>query len=244
MSFETIFNLENKIAIVAGGSGGLGQKIVGGLMDFGAKTVIADIRSPRNLDTEFINTDVTNSASVKSMVKEVEAKHGRIDVLVNCAGINNRIPVLEFPEEEWDKILNINLKGTFLTCKEVGKVMVKQRYGRIINFGSVSSLLGHPYHSAYAASKGGVLLFTKVLAVELAKYNVTVNCIGPAYIETPLTSEYLKRGNNYDKIVSTIPMGRLGKPEDVVGAVIYFASDASAFTTGTLLLVDGGRTAD
>ncbi|MDK2836488.1 MAG: hypothetical protein PWP21_1265 [Thermosediminibacterales bacterium] len=244
MSYKKLFSLENKVAIVSGGAGGIGQKIVEGLVEFGAKVVVADIKEARSSEVEFIKTDVTNSKSVKSMVEEVKSKYGRIDILINCAGVNKRVPVIEFPEEEWDRIMDINLKGTFLMCKEVGKVMVDQKYGRIVNFGSVSSVLGHPNHSAYAASKGGVLLFTKVFAMEMAKNNVTVNCIGPAYIETPLTFAHLREGDNYKKIVSTIPMGRLGKPEDVVGAVIYLASDAAAFTTGSLLLVDGGRTAD
>src|SRR5690606_4892386 len=134
-----------------------------------------------------------------------------LDILINGAGVNKRIPTVEFSEEDWDRIIDINLKGTFLCSREAAKIMKNQQAGKIVNFGSVSSVLGHPKHSAYAASKGGVLLLTKVMAVELAEEQINVNAIGPAYIETDLTKDYLEQGNNYAEIVQTIPMGRLGK---------------------------------
>lgn len=253
--FRNLFHLEGKIAAVTGGSGGIGRDVILGLGQYGCDVVVFDINTTnakflerdfkemgRNI--EFIDLDVTNSLQVEEAFSKIKNTYGRLDILINGAGINKRIPTIEFSEEDWDTIVDINLKGTFLCSREAAKIMKEQKSGKIINFGSVSSVLGHPKHSAYAASKGGVLLLTKVMAVELAESNVNINAIGPAYIETDLTRDYLQQGDHYDEIVKTIPMGRLGNTEDMVGAVIYLASKASNFVTGTLLLVDGGRTAD
>lgn len=253
--YTDIFNLEQKVAIISGGGGGLGREAAYGLAEFGAKVVVADQDhdSLKEVERRFLETglevltmevDVTDCRSVENVAKKTMERFGRIDILINAAGINMRKPVLELDESEWDKTLDINLKGTFICSKIIGATMVKQKQGKIVNMGSVSSLLGHPEHSAYAASKGGVLLFTRVLAMEWAPYNVNVNAIGPAYIKTALTEDYLSRDGHYDKIVQSIPMRRLGTPGDVVGAILYLSSKASDFVTGTILMVDGGRTAD
>lgn len=254
--FRNLFNLEGKIAVVTGGAGGIGRDVIIGLGQYGADVVVFDIDTESvagylqeafqqlGRKIELMMVDVTKASQVVQAFNSLEEKYGRLDILINAAGINKRVPTVEFSEEDWDRIIDINLKGTFLCSREAAKIMKKQQSGKIINFGSVSSVLGHPKHSAYAASKGGVLLLTKVMAVELAREGINVNAIGPAYIETDLTRDYLEQGNHYAEIVQTIPMGRLGKTEDMVGAVIYLASSASDFVTGTLLLVDGGRTAD
>lgn len=254
--FRNLFNLEGKIAVVTGGAGGIGRDVIIGLGQYGADVVVFDINTESvagylqetfqqlGRKIELMMVDVTKASQVVQAFNSLEEKYGRLDILINAAGINKRVPTVEFSEEDWDRIIDINLKGTFLCSREAAKIMKKQQSGKIINFGSVSSVLGHPKHSAYAASKGGVLLLTKVMAVELAREGINVNAIGPAYIETDLTRDYLEQGNHYAEIVQTIPMGRLGKTEDMVGAVIYLASSASDFVTGTLLLVDGGRTAD
>lgn len=254
--FRNLFNLEGKIAVVTGGAGGIGRDVIIGLGQYGADVVVFDIDTESvagylqeafqqlGRKIELMMVDVTKASQVVQAFNTLEEKYGRLDILINAAGINKRVPTVEFSEEDWDRIIDINLKGTFLCSREAAKIMKKQQSGKIINFGSVSSVLGHPKHSAYAASKGGVLLLTKVMAVELAREGINVNAIGPAYIETDLTRDYLEQGNHYAEIVQTIPMGRLGKTEDMVGAVIYLASSASDFVTGTLLLVDGGRTAD
>jgi len=255
MDTSKLFDLNDRVAVITGGAGGIGQCIALGLAQQGCRVVVVDknINGLSVLQQAVeatgstlmsLEVDVTDSARVDRMADSVVAALGRIDILVNCAGVNNRLPVVDLPEDEWDKIVDINLKGTFLCCKSVVKVMLRQQAGKIINIGSVSSVLGHPNHSAYAASKGGVYLLTKVLAMETARSGINVNCIGPAYIETPLTRDYLSKGDNYNKIAATIPMGRLGRPEDILGAVVYLASPASDFVTGTLLLVDGGRCAD
>ena len=254
--FRNLFNLEGKRAVVTGGAGEIGRDVIIGLGQYGADVVVFDIDTESiagylqetfqqlGRKIELMMVDVTKASQVVQAFNSLEEKYGRLDILINAAGINKRVPTVEFSEEDWDRIIDINLKGTFLCSREAAKIMKKQQSGKIINFGSVSSVLGHPKHSAYAASKGGVLLLTKVMAVELAREGINVNAIGPAYIETDLTRDYLEQGNHYAEIVQTIPMGRLGKTEDMVGAVIYLASSASDFVTGTLLLVDGGRTAD
>lgn len=253
--YKGLFDLSDKVAVVTGGAGGLGREAVLALGQYGCHVAVVDldISKVRYLEKEFsaikrnvsfIDADITSSSRVSRVFGEVMEVYGKLDILVNMAGINKRLPVVEFPEEDWDRIIDINLKGTFLCCKEAAKIMKTQGHGKIINMGSVSSVLGHPNHSAYAASKAGVLLLTKVLAMELASCGVNVNAIGPAYIETDLTRDYLKVGDHYESIARSIPMGRLGIPEDVMGAIIYLASKASDFVTGTLLLVDGGRCAD
>jgi len=240
---------------VTGGAGGLGREVACGLAEFGAGVIIADqdrtgLAEVKNrlddmgCEVLALELDVTDRDSVERAAGTVVQEYGKLDILVNAAGINLRKPVMDLSEDEWDRIIDINLKGTYLCCKIMGARMVRQNRGKIINFGSVSSVLGHPEHSAYAASKGGVLLFTKVLAMEWARNNINVNAIGPAYIETALTRDYLSSEGNYEKIARSIPMGRLGSPSDVVGAVIYLSSSASDFVTGSILMVDGGRTAD
>lgn len=254
--FADLFRLDGRVALITGGAGGLGQIIARGLAEFGAAHVtVADqdlagaqcaaaelARLGYGAGAEYV--DVTSRQSVEELVARVEARHGPVDILVNSAGINLRKPVLEYAEDEYDRILDVNLKGTFLCCQAAGRSMLARRRGKVINLGSVSSVLGHPHHAPYAASKGGVALLTRVLGVEWAPYGVNVNAICPAYVRTPLTEGYLNSGDHYQRIVRTIPMGRLGTPGDVVGAAVYLAAPASDFVTGALLFVDGGRTAD
>lgn len=255
MTYRNLFSLEGKVTLITGVGGGLGREIALGMAEYGSDIALADIYPEKTREVEeavresgrkagVYQVDVTSQDEVNQMVDLVIKDFGRIDVLVNCAGINNRKPIVEYTEEEWDKIVDINLKGTFLCTQAVGRVMLAQGKGKVINLGSVSSVLGHPKHAPYAASKGGVALLTKVAAMEWAKQGINVNAIGPAYIKTPLTADYLAIGDNYQKTAATIPMGRLGEPADIVGAAVFLASAASDFITGHLLLVDGGRCAD
>jgi NAD(P)-dependent dehydrogenase (short-subunit alcohol dehydrogenase family) len=254
--FRDLFSLSGQTVLITGGAGGIGRAIANGVAQFGAGTIVVadrDFPAAREValqlasdgyKAEAVLVDVTDAASVRLMVEETTRASGRIDTLVNCAGVNLRKMAVELSEEEYDRILDVNLKGTFLCCQAAGRVMLRLGRGKIINLGSVSSVLGHPHHAPYAASKGGVALLTKALAVEWARSGITVNAICPAYIQTGLTAGYLAQADHMQKIVRTIPMGRLGTPEDVVGAVVYLASKASDFVTGALLFVDGGRTAD
>jgi NAD(P)-dependent dehydrogenase (short-subunit alcohol dehydrogenase family) len=255
LSYENLFDLSGRVALVTGAAGGLGREIVRGLAEYGAHVAFADLFPEKageavaavaalGRKTGTYKVDVTKPDEVLRMVSAVRDDFGRIDVLVNGAGVNNRKPLVEYTPEEWQEIIDVNLNGTFYCSQAVGKIMLAQGGGKIINIGSVSSLLGHPHHGPYAASKGGVALLTKVMAVEWAKAGINVNAVCPAYIRTPLTEAYLSVGDHERKIAATIPMGRLGEPADVVGAVVFLASPAANFVTGHLLLVDGGRCAD
>lgn len=251
----SLFDLKSKIALVTGGGSGLGRSAAIALANAGAKVIVADINiQAANLTKEDISkdnsnlsvkVDVSNSSDVKDMVDEVIKKYKKIDILVNFAGIAKRIPAENMPEEIWDNIINVNLKGTFLCDQYIGKIMIKQKSGSIINIASMSGITANKDlggQSAYCASKAGVILLTKELATEWTKYNVRVNCISPGYMKTPVT---LKTRNNqilYRKMIDSVPMKRYGEPEELAGAIIFLASNASSYVTGCNLIIDGGYT--
>jgi 2-deoxy-D-gluconate 3-dehydrogenase len=168
---------------------------------------------------------------------------GRVDILVNNAGTNRPKPALEVTEEDWDAIYDLNLKGLFFLTQTLVKPMIARKYGRIINIASTMGLVGGPLRTAYSGSKGGVVMLTKGLAVEWAPYNVTVNAVAPAFTRTPLANVLLQRKEFYQDVVSRIPMGRVGEVDDVVGAILFLASDAASWLTGQTIAVDGGWTA-
>jgi gluconate 5-dehydrogenase len=253
-SFVRTFDLTGRVALVVGG-GGLGGTIAAALADFGARLAIADLdlqaatRLARICDRPGIEAvatdlDVTDHMQVRAAVMAIEEDCGRIDILVNAAGINIRKPATEYTPEDWHRIIDTNLTGVFFVTQAVARGMLARGYGRILSIGSVSSLLGHPYHAPYAASKGGLAIMTKSLATEWAPRGVTINAIGPTYTETNLTRGYTDDPATRERLVAGIPMGRLGTPEDLVGAAVFLCSDAARFVTGQTLYVDGGRTAD
>jgi gluconate 5-dehydrogenase len=253
--FSKMFDLAGKRALVVGGGGGIGGAIAHALADFGARIAIADISldparqiaasCDRHAGAPVCRSiDITDPENVSAVVGEIESELGQIDILVNSAGINIRRDVVDYTPEEWFKIINTNLPGVFFVTQAVARGMLTRGFGRVINLGSVSSLMGHPQHAPYAATKGGIAIMTKAMATEWAARGVTVNAIGPAYTVTGLITELMNDPEKYRGIVETIPMGRLGMPEDIVGAAIYLASDAASFVTGQTIYVDGGRTAD
>jgi 2-deoxy-D-gluconate 3-dehydrogenase len=187
--------------------------------------------------------DVTKMPEIHAMVEESLKTFGHIDVLVNNAGLNIPQWAEDVTEEAWDKIFDINLKGTFFCAQAVGKVMIRQKKGKIINISSQSGSVGLIMRSAYCASKGGLNLLTKVLALEWAKHNILVNAIAPTFLETPMTKPMLEKKEFRDYVMGNIVLGRLARFEDVTGAVIYLASEASNMVTGHVLLIDGGWTA-
>jgi NAD(P)-dependent dehydrogenase (short-subunit alcohol dehydrogenase family) len=249
-----IFDLTGKIALVTGGNQGIGFAIARGLATAGATVVIANRRESEgqraaaSLKSEGRNaiavpTDVASKASVADLVSKVINDFNHIDILVNSAGVIVRGPVEDFAEEEWDYILDINLKGLFFCCQLAGRQMIKRRKGKIINISSNVSEVIQPGRSVYAVSKAGVSHLTRALALEWAGYNVNVNAIGPGPTITELNRKYFEEHpQDLKDRISSIPLGRMGDPSDFVGAAIFLASEASNFVTGQTLLVDGGST--
>jgi NAD(P)-dependent dehydrogenase (short-subunit alcohol dehydrogenase family) len=246
-------DLSGKVAIVTGGSEGLGYAIADILCQAGANVVITGRRTQlleeasARLSQRYSNgkilalsSDASRVADIRNMAAEVEATFGKIDILVNNAGTNIPQMALDVTEEDWDRIMNVNLKGLFFCCQEIGRRMVQQQSGRIINIASQMGLVGYYKRAAYCASKGGVVQLTKVLAVEWAKDNVLVNAVGPTFTDTPLAREVMAEPAVAEELLQRIPMGKLAQPEDVAHAVLYLSSDMGNFVTGHTLLVDGG----
>ena len=254
MGYRKLFDLTDRVAIVTGGAGGLGRPTALGLADFGANLVVTS-RNFENLEkvkreieqlrreSLAIPCDVSKHDDVIRMVKQTMDTFGRIDILVTYAGLNIPKPAEEYPYDDWKKVIDTNVTGMFLCNQEVGKVMIKQRKGKIINISSVRGRYGLPRnYVAYCTSKGAVDMITRTLACEWAKFNVLVNAIAPTVIETPLTAHILANPEFAQSMKNRIPLGRWGFPDDLIGAIVYFASDASNFITGQILYVDGGVT--
>lgn len=245
------FGLENKIAIVTGASRGLGQAMAIALGEAGA-TVVAvgskpenvaktiEILKSKNVECLALGCDQSNGDEIKAVVNDTIAKYGRVDVLVNNAGTIKRAPAHEFSDEDWDDVINVNLSGVFKFCREAGKHMLKQGSGKIINIASLLSFQGGITVPSYAASKGGVAQVTKALANEWAASNVQVNAIAPGYFETDNTYNLRQDKDRFASISSRIPAGAWGKPEDLAGATVFLASNASNYMNGHVMLVDGG----
>ncbi len=248
------FSLAGKVGLVVGGHGGLGKAIALGMAEAGADVVVAS----RNLQalqatakeieakgrkSLAASVDVVDEKQVNTMVDSILKVFPRIDILVNAAGLAIRKPADSFPIEEWQKVMDINTRGTFLCCQAVGKVMLKQKYGRIINISSVRGRYGLPAgYAAYCPSKGAVDTLTRTVACEWAKSNVLVNAVAPTVVETELTKDLLADAEYAKTLKARIPMGRWALTDDVVGPTIFFASDAASFVTGQILYVDGGVT--
>lgn len=244
-------DLSDKVALVTGGGNGIGRACAMAFARSGARVAIVDISEKalneikQEIESEggtcqTYTCDITSKANIDQMVEDVMQWQNKIDILVNSAGINIQQPAKEVTEEAWDKIMAVNTKGLFFCCQAVGKKMIPQKQGKIINISSTMSLVGFFRRAAYCASKGAVSQLTKVLAVEWAPHNININCVAPTFIKTPFTEPMFKEQAFYEEVVSRIPMGRVGDTEDVVGAVLFLASDASNFATGGTLLVDGG----
>jgi NAD(P)-dependent dehydrogenase (short-subunit alcohol dehydrogenase family) len=243
-------SLEQQIIIVTGSGRGIGLEISRAMRAAGAHLVIAEtnaeigLAAALELQGDFIQTDVTDSSSVRAMVEAVVAKHGRIDCLVNNAGICRNTPSEDVTDEEWRLVMSIDLDGVFYGCREVAKVMLKQGSGTIVNIGSMSGIISNrpQPQSAYNAAKAGVIHLTKSLAGEWASRGIRVNCISPGYIGTPMTKLGLETPEWRETWLSSTPMGRLGEPTEVASVAVFLASAASSFMTGSNVVVDGGYT--
>lgn len=249
-----LFDLTGKVALVVGGGGGIGHAQALGLADAGSDVIIASRKlehlepvvneiKARGRKSLAVSVDVTQEKSVQEMVDAILKKFPRIDVLVNAAGIAIREPADIFPIDEWQQVMDINSRGTFLCCQAVGRVMIKQKSGRIINLSSVRGRYGLPSgYAAYCPSKGAVDALTRTLACEWAKHNVLVNAVAPTIVETDLTRSALADPAYAQQMKSRIPLGKWALPEDIVGATVFFASKAADFITGQILYIDGGVT--
>ncbi|WP_173401109.1 SDR family oxidoreductase [Arthrobacter sp. Br18] len=237
--------LEGQRVLVAG-AGGIGAASVAAFMEAGASVLVAD-RDPERLSAfagraGTVAVDLTTTEGCERAVRAAETELGGIDVLVHAVGINHRVPILETGDDDWDRILEVNLSSAFRLGRAAGRRMVEARHGRQIYCSSVSSLLAHPDHGPYAASKGGLNQLVRVMAREWAASGVTVNAIAPGYVETALTGAYLDRPGVRDHYTGMVPAGRLGTVDDLTGPVLFLASRQAAFVTGHVLYVDGGRT--
>ena len=255
---EYTFDFAKKTVIITGAERGIGLAIAEGFASLGADVVIAGLNEALFDDAKAkieahgvrclcVKCDVSDEASVKAMVETAVGAFGRIDVLVNNAGINKLAPAEEMPLVVWQNILNVNLTGTFLVCREVGGLMLRQGGGAIINVASMSGLIVNPlpqHQCAYNSSKAGVIMLTKCLANEWAERGIRVNAIAPGFTRTPLTEKRLDTPDDpaVAKWLAGTPMGRVAQPEEMVGAVLYLASDMASFTTGACISVDGGYT--
>ncbi|MBW1998933.1 MAG: SDR family oxidoreductase [Deltaproteobacteria bacterium] len=253
---KDIFRLDGKVAVVIGGAGGIGKALAKGISQYGARVVIAsrnmdalkkaaqEIQSETNGEVTPFTVDVTDEESVAKLVHAVLEKHGTVDILVNAMGLNIKRDAFDYPVEDWDKIFSINVRGTMLACKHFGRVMREKKQGKIINVSSVREVRGYTGGNAgYCATKGAVGMITKTLALEWAPYNIHVNAIGPSLIITPGTIHIQRNPELAEKYKAAVPLGKLGQPEDCVGATVFLASPASDFITGQTIFIDGGLTA-
>lgn len=251
---DRMFDLTGKAALVTGGSSGIGLALAGVLARAGAKVAIVNRNADRGraaaeelqaegLDVRSFRADVRDSGQVEAAVAEIEAATGPVDILVNSHGVNHRQQALEFSDEDWGRIIDINLTGVFNTCRAVGRRMVARGEGRVINVSSVAARIGLADRAPYCASKGGVTQLTRALALEWARHGITVNAIGPGFIHTPLIEPLLADPGFQDRVKAAVPLGRIGEPVELGGMVLLLASEAGSYITGQTIYIDGGWTA-
>lgn len=256
MTVLNLFNLQGKTAIVTGGGRGLGAQIAQGFAEAGANVVLCSrkVEACEEMAQELtkigvqsigLACDVTKQEDVKQLVEKVIEKFGRIDILVNNSGATWGTPAVDMPFEAWQKVIDVNLTGTFLMSQAVGREMIKQKSGKIINIASVAGLGGtHPQFLdtvGYNASKGAVITLTQDLAAKWGRYNINVNAIAPGFFPTKMSKVVIENGHDY--ILQATPLARLGSDEDLKGVALFLASKASDYVTGDVVRVDGGMTA-
>jgi len=250
------FSLAGKVAIITGGKRGIGRAIALAFAEAGADIVVcsrvvedgqlgavAEEIQRLGRHSLAVQTDITRKNDVDSLVQRVMDEFGGIDILVNNAAMNIMAPLLELREDGWDRIINTDLKGYYLCCQAVGKRMVDRKRGNIINMASIAAMKARQKMGAYCIAKAGVVMLTRVLALELASYNIRVNAIAPSTVKTKFSQHLWSEPETLKRIEAEIPLGRLAEPGDIIGAALFLASDASSYITGHTIIVDGGREA-
>jgi len=255
-NYQNMFKLTGHLALIPGGTGGLGSAIAESFLQNGADVVVcgghpesasalADVAKQYGQNFLAIRCNILIQSDIDVMLNQIEAELGPVDILVNSAGMNKLLPAEDYDEDSFDKVMNLNVKGTHLVTKAIGKrMMIPRQYGHIINISSVKGTLGTQQdYLAYCTSKGAINMYTKQIACEWAKYGITANAIAPTFVRTPINSFQLDDPDFYNKLVTRIPLGRIGSAKDIAAAAIFLASGASSFITGQILAVDGGLTA-
>lgn len=251
---KNLFCLKGKRAFITGGAQGIGQLLAQGLGEYGAEVIVNDISQEKaeqgvvllkekGIVAHACGFDITDSAALKDKISDIEQRIGAIDILINNAGIQIRHPFVDFPEQDWDRIINVNQKAVFLVSQAVAKSMVARRAGKIINICSMQSELGRETITPYAASKGAVRMLTRGMCAELAKHNIQVNGIAPGYFATEMNKALVENQEFSQWLCKRTPAGRWGKPEELIGAAVFLSSDASNFVNGHIVFVDGGMLA-
>lgn len=253
-----LFRVDNQIAVLIGGAGGIGEALGNGLAEYGAKIAIADVDLQRaeqvaqDIKSKYkaseataFKLDITDEKSVASVRDQVVSKFGTVDILVNSHGVNLKKMATEFSVGDWDFLFNINVRGTMLTCREFGKVMIERKKGKVINLSSVRGIRATYWggNEGYSATKGAIDMITRSLSSEWAPYKINVNAIGPSTVATRFSEKTLQDPEKLKRFLASCPLGRVAQPADIVGACVFLASPASDFITGQIIYLDGGLTA-
>jgi NAD(P)-dependent dehydrogenase (short-subunit alcohol dehydrogenase family) len=253
-----LFRVDDKVAVIIGGAGGIGEALAIGLAEYGAKVVIAsrtlgraeevaqDILSKyKHSEAIAMQVDITEESSVASLRDKVVSIFGTVDILVNSHGVNVKSAATEFPVKEWDRIFNVNVRGTMLSCREFGKLMIERKKGKVINISSVRGLRATAWggNEGYTATKAAIDMMTRSLASEWAPFKINVNAIAPSTVATRFSESTLQNPEKLKRFLASCPMGRVAQPADIVGTCIFLASAASDYMTGQILYIDGGLTA-
>ncbi len=253
-----LFRVDNQVAVVIGGAGGIGEALGNGLAEYGAKIAIADVDLQRaeqvaqdikaknkSSEATAFKFDITDEHSVAAVRDQIISRFGTVDILVNSHGVNLKKMATEFSIGDWDFLFNINVRGTMLTCREFGKIMIERKKGKVINLSSVRGIRATFWggNEGYAATKGAIDMITRSLSSEWAPYKINVNAIGPSTVATRFSEKTLQDPEKLKRFLSSCPLGRVAQPADLVGTCVFLASPASDFITGQIIYLDGGLTA-